>query len=485
MKSISLSLFAFAGSAIAGSHVHAIHRHRHSKRDVIEEKVTVTVVECLLDGTLMSKAECDKGIANGTLRWADDGTLKLAAPPANTIMVTKSAPSPTPLIPAPAPPAPAATQAVQKPAPLPAPVAPKPAVVSPAPSRAPPAPKAAPPAPKLEPPTPKPEPAIPQPEPPVQAPAPPPPSPAPVQSKPAVNVAAVDKSEGFIGAVTGEGADFPDGELPCTTFPHQFGALPLKHLGLGGWAGIQKPNYIGSDGYDDILTVTKSQCSGGHCCLEGAFCSYACGEGLLKFQWPSLQGRTGQSIGGIQCRNGRLFLTNPEVKTLCGKGSNKVAVYVKNTMSKNVAICRTNYPGDESMSIPLDVRPGMTRKLAAPDQALFWRARGKKTSAQYYINLPGYSVEKACRWGNHGDDFGNFAPGVLGVGIDNGIAYVSIFSNNPTQSMTLPYTITLIGSESQCRYQNGQWCMGEGFTDCKVNGCTVGSTKDLTYVLSD
>jgi hypothetical protein len=138
------------------------------------------------------------------------------------------------------------------------------------------------------------------------------------------------------------------------------------------------------------------------------------------------------------------------------------------------------------MSIPLDVRPGRKHRLAAPDQAKFWKWKGGKTSAQYYINLPGYSVEKACQWGRHGDNFGNFAPGVLGVGVDNGIAYVSIFPNHPTQmNVILPYTITLIGAESQCRYQGGQYCMGEGFGNCNPQGCTVGSTKDLTYVLSD
>jgi hypothetical protein len=84
MRSHTLTLAALAGGAIARSHVH---HHRHAKRDVIEEKITVTVVECWLEGHLLPKAECDKGIANGTLRWADDGSLQVAVPGPNTVVV--------------------------------------------------------------------------------------------------------------------------------------------------------------------------------------------------------------------------------------------------------------------------------------------------------------------------------------------------------------------------------------------------------------
>jgi hypothetical protein len=138
---------------------------------------------------------------------------------------------------------------------------------------------------------------------------------------------------------------FPDGEIDCNEFPSQYGAVRTDWLGLNGWAGVQKANVDSAAGYDDIMTVTKAQCQGENCCLEGAFCSYACPEGYLKWQWPSKQGATGQSVGGLQCRNGKLHLTNPTQPTLCAQGTRNVNVYVQNKMSQNVAVCRTNYPG--------------------------------------------------------------------------------------------------------------------------------------------
>lgn len=138
---------------------------------------------------------------------------------------------------------------------------------------------------------------------------------------------------------------FPDGQLDCSTFPSAYGAVSLDYLGIGGWTGIQTPgSSIG--GYDDIMTVTSSTCAGGNCCTEGSFCSYACAPGYQKSQWPATQGKTGQSIGGLQCLNGKLHLTNPSLsQNLCIPGTQAVTVQVKNTLSQNVAVCRTDYPG--------------------------------------------------------------------------------------------------------------------------------------------
>jgi hypothetical protein len=80
MKTSILAAAVFAGEAIARSHIHAhSRRHLHHKRDVIEEKITVTEFECWLEGHTIPKAECDQGIANGSLKWADDGTLVAAS----------------------------------------------------------------------------------------------------------------------------------------------------------------------------------------------------------------------------------------------------------------------------------------------------------------------------------------------------------------------------------------------------------------------
>lgn len=82
MRSLNLLLVALTGEAVARSHIHAHgHRRLHEKKDTLEE--TVTVVECWLDGHMIPKVDCDAGIANGNLKWADDGSIVVAnsAPP--------------------------------------------------------------------------------------------------------------------------------------------------------------------------------------------------------------------------------------------------------------------------------------------------------------------------------------------------------------------------------------------------------------------
>ena len=138
-------------------------------------------------------------------------------------------------------------------------------------------------------------------------------------------------------STTGTEETFPDGQLDCSTFPSQYGAVPLDWLGTEGWASIQTPQDVG-DAYDNIVTAV----SGG--CTEGAFCAYACAPGYQMMQWPQKQGATGQSVGGIYCQNGKLHLTNTNMsQSLCGAGVGNV--YVNNTMSQQTAVCRTVYPG--------------------------------------------------------------------------------------------------------------------------------------------
>ena len=140
----------------------------------------------------------------------------------------------------------------------------------------------------------------------------------------------------------GQGLDkeFPDSELDCTVFPSAYGPLNVEWAGLGGWSGIQ---YITIEG--DLVTHIDTAVPGGEGCKPGAMCSYACPAGYQKSQWPSQQGATGQSVGGLSCNsNGKLALTNPGLsKNLCIKGTG--AVTVQNKLSNNAAICRTDYPG--------------------------------------------------------------------------------------------------------------------------------------------
>lgn len=143
---------------------------------------------------------------------------------------------------------------------------------------------------------------------------------------------------------TGLTAPFPDGELDCSTFPSAYGAVPLDYLGLSGYTGIQSVTIVG-----ELVTAIVNGIEGATC-REGDMCSYACPPGYQKSQWPSTQGSTGQSVGGITCKGGKLYKTNPAYDTLCIPGVGDVTV--TNTLGQQVAFCRTDYPGKLSFIPP-------------------------------------------------------------------------------------------------------------------------------------
>lgn len=317
------------------------------------------------------------------------------------------------------------------------------------------------------------------------APPPPPPAPKPTEQakpspEPKPEPAPAPPSYG--GGSSGVDAEFPDGKLSCDTFPSDYGAVPVEWVGLGGWTGVQCPGSGSSGtGIDNIRTVT----SGGNC-EEGAYCSYACPAGYQKSQWPTTQGATGQSVGGILCKDGKLHLTNPGMSNkLCMKGSDKVQILVKNKLDKNVAVCRTDYPGTESETVPVDVQPGQTSNLTCPEADNYYTWQGGKTSAQYYVNPAGVAVKDACQWGTPDKPWGNYAPMNLGVGYSNGAAWLSIFQNAPTTDAKLEFCVEIVGDgiSGSCKYENGQYCSG---TSCSsTTGCTVSlSSGTATYVFS-
>ena len=85
-----------------------------------------------------------------------------------------------------------------------------------------------------------------------------------------------------------------------------------------------------------------------------------------------------------------------------------------------------------------------------------------------------------------GDDFGNWAPANLGVGFNDGRAWISIFQNLPTQKyVKLPYTVEIVGGSSKCKYQNGVYYTGDDYATTSDVGCTVSADSgELTYILS-
>ncbi|KAL7942299.1 glycoside hydrolase family 132 protein [Trichoderma barbatum] len=264
---------------------------------------------------------------------------------------------------------------------------------------------------------------------------------------------------------TGLDADFPSGKIPCSTFPSEYGAVALDWLGTGGWSGLQfVPGYSAASlSISEIITGISGQD-----CADGAMCSYACPPGYQKTQWSSAQGATLQSVGGLYCNNGFLELTRPDHPKLCEPGAG--GVFIKNDLDESVCTCRTDYPGIESMVIPLCADPGETVPVCNPEQSHYYQWDGKSTSAQYYINKKGYGVADACVWNSPLDPkgAGNWSPIILGVGkTDGGLTFISIFQNLPTSTALLDFNIEIIGDvNSKCSYINGQWTGGS-------NGCTT------------
>lgn len=284
MKITSFALtLATAGSLVAAQPHKHHHRHaNHVKRvpDVTVVNVpgpTVTAYE--LNGQQISDTDVCKGIANGSLKWADG-----VAPP-DACPSSSAAPAPSSAAPAVSSAAPA--QFYAKPSSAAAPSSTQAASPSAAPSS---------------------------------------------QSS--------SSSGSSSGSSGGQGLDqaFPDGQLDCSTFPSDYGAIRTDWLNLNGWTGIQHVTVSGGQ-------VTKMSTGvSGDSCTEGSMCSYACPPGYQKSQWPSTQGSTGQSVGGLSCSGGKLHLTNSALSNnLCIRGTGNVQV--KNTMSEQVAVCRTDYPG--------------------------------------------------------------------------------------------------------------------------------------------
>ncbi|KAI0868596.1 beta-glucosidase-domain-containing protein [Hypoxylon argillaceum] len=280
---------------------------------------------------------------------------------------------------------------------------------------------------------------------------------------------------------TGIDADFPDGELDCTTFPSAYGALALDYLGLGGWSGLQyTPSYSLSDAVISYIETGISSPAS-----QKGFYSYACPDGYVKTQWPASQGNTGQSIGGIFCNaQGKLELTRSDVsKKLCEAGI--PGITIKNKMSSGTSVCRTDYPGTENMVIPLDATAGGSFNLANVASNDYYVWQGKATTLQYYVNKKGVNAEEGCRWVCDSDPegCGNWAPVNIGVGqSSDGITYLSIFPNSAVSTAVLDFNIDISGDNSiPCYYH-----VGEGFSGSS-SGCTTGipSGGSVTITFSE
>ncbi|KAL2257591.1 hypothetical protein VTK26DRAFT_9429 [Humicola hyalothermophila] len=263
---------------------------------------------------------------------------------------------------------------------------------------------------------------------------------------------------------TGLDADFPSGKVRCDKVPTEYGAIEIPWTGTNGWTTLAKfGKWIKGVAVDNIVSPISGTCE------PGMMCSYACPPGYQKTQWPDEQGATGQSVGGLWCNeDGFLELTRPKYTKLCEQGAG--GVFVRNELSGNAAVCRTDYPGNEAMVIPLDTYPGNTYPLTNPDSATYYKWKGKVTTAQYYVNNMNVEVEEACTWtsSKYPDSAGNWAPTNIGVGKSvQGETFISIFPNLPTSHAVLDFDIEIEGDVTgECWLRKGVYS-GE-------NGCTVG-----------
>lgn len=269
---------------------------------------------------------------------------------------------------------------------------------------------------------------------------------------------------GSLGDYQDPTEEFQDGVLSCDEFPSGQGVVALDHLGFGGWSGIY-----------------HSDTSTGGSCTNGAYCSYACQSGMSKTQWPSDQPSNGVSVGGLYCKNGKLYRSNTNSNYLCEWGVDKAIVVSE--LSQDVAICRTDYPGTENMVIPTVATAGGSVVLTTVDQDNYYNWKGLKTSAQYYVNNAGIDWTEGCAWGSAGSGLGNWAPLNFGAGYTGGIAYLSLIPN-PNNLDAANFNVKIVADGSgvvngNCVYADGTY-NGDG-----TDGCTAavssGRAKFVLY----
>lgn len=216
-------------------------------------------------------------------------------------------------------------------------------------------------------------------------------------------------------------------------------------------------------------------------CKDGFYCSYACQAGMSKTQWPSEQPSDGRSVGGLECRDGYLYRSNKDSEYLCEWGHD--SAYAVNHKGKDIALCRTDYPGSENMVVPTVVGAGSSAPMSVVQEDSYYMWGGKKTSAQYYVNNAGVGVEDGCVWGTDGSGIGNWAPVVLGSGHTNGVTYLSIIPN-PNNKTPPNYNVKIEAADGgsvngECKYENGEYS-GSGSDGCTVT-VTSGTANFVFY----
>ncbi|CCK73589.1 SUN family protein NCA3 NDAI_0G06060 [Naumovozyma dairenensis CBS 421] len=249
---------------------------------------------------------------------------------------------------------------------------------------------------------------------------------------------------------------FKDGEIKCSSFPSGQGVISVPWLNLNGWASIMNMDA-------DISTE----------CKDGYYCSYACQAGMSKTQWPSEQPNDGKAVGGLICKDGYLYRTNTDSDYLCQWDVDSAQAV--NKLDKDIALCRTDYPGSENMVIPTLVESnGGKSPVSVVDEDSFFKWSGKKTSSQYYVNNAGVSVEDGCVWGDEDSQVGNWAPIIFGAGYTNDQTYLSLLPN-PNTNQKANFNVKIVGTDGsdvqgECIYENGSFSSSDGCTVSVLSG---------------
>lgn len=254
---------------------------------------------------------------------------------------------------------------------------------------------------------------------------------------------------------------FEDGVYDCDSLPTGQGVIPVTWVsGLDG-------------GYTSIMNMDGAT---SETCQDGYYCSYACQAGMSKTQWPSTQPSDGRSVGGLYCKNNKLYRSNSDEDYLCVWG--KEAANFTSQLDKDVSICRTDYPGSENMNVPTLLSAGSSAPVSVVDSDNYFTWQGGKTSSQFYVNNAGVSVEDGCIWGDASSGVGNWAPVVLGAGYTGGNTYLSLIPN-PNNYDAPNYNIKIQGTDGattvgSCSYVDGTYVGGSG-----SDGCTFTVTSGV------
>lgn len=264
---------------------------------------------------------------------------------------------------------------------------------------------------------------------------------------------------GDLSAFSNPTVAFQDGVHDCSSLPTGQGVISVDWIsGLNG-------------GYTSIMNLNGDTSS---TCQDGFYCSYACQAGMSKTQWPSNQPSNGMSVGGLLCKGGKLYRSNPDQQYLC-QWDQQAANFVSK-LNQDVAICRTDYPGSENMNVPTLLQAGGSQPVSVVKAESYFNWKNGKTSAQYYVNNAGVSVKDGCIWGSAGSGVGNWAPVVIGAGQNGGTTYLSLIPN-PNNKNAPNYNVKITGADGSstvgsCSYENGSYNGGNG-----ADGCTFSVTS--------